>query len=260
MKSKELQYAIDAILKAGKIVSDNFRKVKTVKYKSSYNDIVTDVDYKSEKVIIDNLNKTTQYPIISEEGSESSAQYIDEKVWIIDSLDGTANYYRGIPFYSISIALVNKGEREIGVIYNPESGELYYAIKNKGAFLNEKRIEVSQKDTIKGSILFFDHGYKKTNAHLYSKSIEIVSPVCLKRSLGSTVLELCCVAQGIGDGYISVGDRIWDYSAGALLVDEAGGKVTDWKGGSLDPENPFILASNALIHNQLLKKFSKLQK
>lgn len=255
-KSKELEVAIQAALEAGKILEKYFETEILSEFKED-NTPVTMADRESEeiikKIILENF---PEHSIIGEETGVTTNG--GEHVWHIDPIDGTRNFANGIPIFAVSIALVHQDKVIVGVVYNPASGSLFFAEKGKGAYLNDKRIFVS-KDDKANSIVTVAPG--KTSAGktlmrelMYSLPKNVVRSM---RELGSTAVELSYVARGGLEANIQLGFNTYDFAAGVLLVQEAGGKITGLDGSEWKfPENKFI-ASNGVFHDLLVLEVQK---
>lgn len=254
------QYAIALCKQAGAIIVEGYyRDDITIDYKSRTN-LVTDIDYKSEKYIVSKLKE--QFPdfdIVAEEGGLECAD--GEYIWYVDPLDATNNFAHKIPWFCVTIALYSKAlEAAVaGVVYEPLRDECFYAWKGGGAYLNEKRIYVSQINDIGISIIATGFPYKKddpscNNAKQFNNVLPYVQGM---RRMGSAAIDLSYVACGRFDGYWEPLLYPWDMAAGALLVEEAGGMVTHYNGNTFDPEFPEICATNGLIHQQLLELINK---
>ena len=225
----------------------------TISSKATINDLVTDADHASEKAIIKIIqDKHPDHFILSEEtGSVKTNSNIK---WIIDPIDGTINFANGIPICCVSIGVEQDGEMLMGAVFNPFMNELFFAEKGKGATLNEKPIKVSDKDNLLTSCLVTGFPYQYLDApngplEIFEKLIRKSIPV---RRLGSAALDLCWTAAGRFDGFYEHKLQAWDSAAGYLIVQEAGGVVTDLKGEKFNPYQPGIIASNGKIHDQLL--------
>lgn len=222
--------------------------------KEGVNNLVTEADHASEKAIIDVIKK--EFPdhfILSEEAGEIKTK--SEYKWIIDPIDGTVNFANGIPICCVSIALEHNGDVIMGAIYNPNMNEFYVAEKGNGATLNDKKIMVSNKTEVIKSCLVTGFPYTYLDApngplQVFEKLIRQGIPV---RRLGSAAIDLCWVAAGRFDGFYEHKLAAWDSAAGFLMVEEAGGKVTDFKGEKYSPYQPHIIATNGKIHEELLK-------
>ncbi len=225
----------------------------TISSKATINDLVTEADHASEKAIFKIIQENhPDHFILSEEtGAVPTNSNIK---WIIDPIDGTINFANGIPICCVSIGVEENGEMIMGAVYNPFMNELFFAEKGKGATLNEKPIKVSDKDNLLTSCLVTGFPYQYLDSEngplqIFEKLIRKSIPV---RRLGSAALDLCWTAAGRFDGFYEHKLQAWDSAAGFLIVQEAGGKVTDLKGEKYNPYQPGIIASNGKIHDQLL--------
>jgi len=251
--------ALLAIKKASKILLQNFKKGnRGLKFKSRH-EISTLVDKLAEKEILNIIRKYfPRHQILSEEKGLSGPK--SQYLWIIDPLDGTTNYSMGNPLFGISIALAYQNEIILGVIYAPYLKEFYMAEKNRGAFLNQKRIKVSTKKNLDKSLLTFCHGHREKDI---KKLIKLYQRFKLLgwdfRQLGSASLELCFVARGSTECIMIPGAHVWDVASGTLLVREAGGKVTDFQKNEWNLKSKDMLASNGKIHQSLLKIIRKIK-
>ena len=249
--------AIQSVLKGGEILQGCLGKVKRIGYKGLVN-LVTEADRLSEDGIIKIIRKNfPQHNILTEE-SEGYEKKSDYK-WIIDPLDGTTNYAHGFPVYCISIALEKEGEIILGVVYNPVLKELFVAEKNKGAFLNDKRIYISKTRDLSKSLLAtgfpYDIRESKVNNLGHFKNFALTSQAI--RRAGSAALDLCYLAKGIFDGFWELKLSPWDTAAGILMVKEAGGKVSNFSGNKFSIYDNDILATNDKIHNQMIELLEK---
>ena len=241
---------------AGAAVLQHYFNSKTLKIsnKEGINNLVTEADHAAEKAIMDTIKE--QFPghfILSEEAGEiiMDSQY----KWIIDPIDGTVNYAHGIPLCCVSIGLEHNGKMIRGAVYNPLLNEFFFAEREKGATLNGEAIHVSDKTTVMDSCLVTGFPYTyldQPNGPLavFERFIRKGIPV---RRLGSAAIDLCWVASGRFDGFFEHKLQAWDSAAGFLIVEEAGGKVTDFKGDDYSPYQPQIVASNGRIHDELLQ-------
>ncbi|NLR78663.1 inositol monophosphatase family protein [Chitinophaga eiseniae] len=237
---------------SGKILQQYFNGSFEVTSKSTLNDLVTEVDKKSETAIIEVIK--AEYPdhfILSEEVGEikTASSY----KWIIDPIDGTVNFAHHIPLCCVSIGVEKDGEMILGAVYNPFMNELFVAEKGKGATLNDNPIKVSAKTDFKQSCLVTGFAYKWTEMKnsplaVFERVIKDQIPI---RRLGSAAIDLCWVACGRFDGFYEHHLHAWDSAAGFLIVEEAGGKVTDFAGNKYSPYQKEILATNGHIHDAL---------
>lgn len=245
---------LKAAEEAGGIMKAYFHGAFRVSSKSTINDLVTEVDKLSEEAIVKLIRQT--YPdhyILSEEAGKM-VQDSDYK-WIIDPIDGTVNYARGVPICCVSIGLEKQGKMLMGAVYNPFLDELFFAERGAGALLNGSKISVSGNDDIQSAFLVTGFPYrweeiKNDPMKVFSYYVKEGLPV---RRLGSAAIDLCWVACGRFDGFWEHNLNAWDSAAGYLIVEEAGGRVTDFDGHAYSPYQKELVATNGLIHDDLLK-------
>jgi myo-inositol-1(or 4)-monophosphatase len=230
-----------------------FNKSFTISNKQGINNLVTEADHAAEKAIFSVIKK--EFPdhyILSEEAGEIIRD--SDYKWIIDPIDGTVNFAHGIPICCVSIAIEYQGEITMAAVYNPNLNELFFAEKGKGSTLNEKKISVSEKANVINACLVTGFPYTYLDMpngplEIFEKLIRMGIPV---RRLGSAAIDLCWVAAGRFDGFYEHKLEAWDSAAGYLIVEEAGGRVTDFKGNKFSPYQPHILATNGRIHEEML--------
>ncbi|HAO45574.1 MAG TPA: inositol monophosphatase family protein [Ferruginibacter sp.] len=222
--------------------------------KEGINNWVTEADHASEKAIIDVIQ--SEYPdhfILGEESGETATA--SDVKWIIDPIDGTINYASGIPICAVSIGVEKNGEMILGAVYNPFIHELFFAEKGKGAFLNDKKISVSKKSEVIHSCLVT--GFPYTYLDMENGPLQVFERFVRKgipvRRLGSAAIDLCWVAAGRFDGFFEHSLSPWDTAAGYLIVEEAGGKVTDMNGDKYSPYQKKLVATNGVIHDELIE-------
>lgn len=252
-----IKVATVAAKKAGKIFKTNFGRPKHINIKNGNpKDLVTEIDKKIEilirKIILQNFPK---HKIIGEEFAKDKIEQND-LVWIIDPIDGTTNYIYGLPLCCISIALWDKTGPLVAVIFNPVTGQLYSAQRGKGARLNNKKIVVST--TPKAIEALGTIGWAREVKMAKRLFAGIINQVLKIRVFATCAWQMCLVASGNTDFYVSISEKLWDFAAGALIVKEAGGKVTDLSGIPLSPKTKTIIASNGKIHSQLLSRLKKI--
>jgi len=228
--------------------------LKTALKSGGINDLVTEADHASDKAIIGVIQK--HFPdhfILSEETGDvpATANY----KWIIDPIDGTINFAQGIPICCVSIGIEKDGEMIMGSVYAPFLNEWYFAEKGQGAFLNDTKIAVSERNELLRACLVTGFPYTYLDSEngplqCFERFIRKGIPV---RRLGSAAIDLCWVAAGRFDGFYEHKLNAWDSAAGYLIVEEAGGQVTDFEGKKYSPYQPHICATNGLIHNELLQ-------
>ena len=248
-----LNFAIRVAQEAGRLLRDRVGTKIDVSHKGAIN-IVTDVDIASERLIREAI--AIQYPrhqVLAEEGglAESRSEYR----WVIDPLDGTTNYAHGYPVFCVSIALEYQGETILGVVYDPMREELFAAERGGGATLNHRPIRVSPTDSLMQSMLSTGFPYDirtSTLTNLDHWANFAMNAQALRRD-GAAAIDLCYVACGRFDGFWELNLSPWDMAAGALIVTEAGGLVTDFSGGEFSNYKPEIIASNGLIHNRMVE-------
>ena len=237
--SANLNIMIKATEKASKILIRDFGEVEKlqVSKKGPY-DFVTKTDRNVEKILIEELSKTKKnYSFISEEVGKINNKD-KENIWIIDPIDGTTNFLHGIPHFAISIALKSKEKVVSGLIFDPIKDEMFFAEKNKGAYLNNHRMRVSNKNSIEDCLFSSNHeGVKFSNLNM--------------RYSGCATLDLAYVASGRLDGFFHNKINIWDIAAGALMVEESGGIVNDLSKFNIN--NIDIRASSGVINDKMLK-------
>lgn len=247
----------NTLLKATKdaavVLKEHFNTSFTISNKEGMNNLVTEVDHKSEQVIFAVIKESfPDHYILSE---ETGALIQDSSYkWIIDPIDGTVNYANGIPICCVSIGIEKDGKMIMGAIYNPFINEFYFAERGQGAYLNDQRIYVSSKERILYSnmVTGFPYTYiDQPNGPLevFSKLVRRGIPV---RRLGSAAMDLSWVAAGRFDGFYEHQLSPWDSAAGFILVEEAGGKVTNLKGDYYNPYQHGIIATNGKIHDELV--------
>ena len=254
-----LALAKEAAFSAGKLLMNSYGKLKKSQISTkSKNDFVTDIDKKSERLIISMIKK--RFPDHSIQAEESGIDSGANALWIIDPLDGTSNYIHQFPLFSISIGVMEEGHLMTGVIYDPIHRELFCAEKGKGATLNGARIRVSKIGRLADSLMATGIPFRaRDRFHQYMNSFKKISLASSgMRRGGSAALDLAYVACGRFEGFWEINLSPWDVAAGALLIQEAGGKISDVWGRADFLKNGDILASNGLIHRELRSVTSKL--
>ena len=244
----ELEAAIKAAKSSGKLLLDYYGKV-SVEYKKDKSHI-TKADLDSEKNIKSILKEA--FPSYAFLGEESGQEGESENKWIVDPLDGTTNFITRIPLFNVSIGLVKKDKPVLGVVYYPFQDELFYTDKSK-AVLNGKKIQVSERQELAKSIHGFCHGKTKEHIEEVSRIFRLIKLEATNlRQFGSAAIELAYVACGRLDSFFMVGVLPWDVVAGVVLVEAAGGKVTDLSGKPFTMQSKTLIASNGKIHNKIL--------
>lgn len=249
---KILNTAQEAAFMAGKYLKGCFNQRTEVEYKGEV-DLVTENDKESQKIIYKIIKENfPHHSILGEENL--NVEKDKELMWVIDPIDGTTNFTRTLPAFCVSIAFLKQGETHVGVVYIPLLDETFYAMQDSGAFLNKKRIHVSMEKEIGKSLLATGFPYdrrkaKINNVNHFNKFI--VRALGIRR-MGSAAIDLCYTAAGRFDGFWELKLQPWDTAAGFLIVKEAGGEVTDFSANSYNPFMKECVASNSLIHSQML--------
>lgn len=238
---------------AGEIIREGFGKNFQIQYKTNEKNLVTEIDKKSEKEIMDFISK--KYPthnILTEESGEHKKD--SEYLWVIDPIDGTTNFAHGLPIFAVSIGVMKKDEIVAGVVYDVMQNIFYSAEKGSGAFANDKKINVSDNDRIGLGVLVtgFPYDVADNPDKAFERFESLTKQARAVRRLGSAAIDFCYVARGVFDGFWEVSLQPWDLCAGKLLVEEAGGIVTDFYGKEINIFTPQILASNKKIHQQMI--------
>ena len=254
--TRELEAALTAAKEAGEVLRKVFGWQHSVRYKGEV-DLVTEVDEQAEQVIREILlGAFPAYGMLAEEGGTLVGE--EDARWIVDPLDGTTNYAHGLPIFAVSIALERAGEIILGVVHDPIREETYVAERGKGSTLNGESIRVSDTDELIQALIATGFPYDRAEMpealELFGRFAAITRGM---RRLGSTALDLCYVAAGRLDGYYERGIWAWDIAAGGLILEEADGKVTDYRGDELNLEGSEIVASNGALHGAMTKLTGK---
>ncbi|CAI2508899.1 inositol-1-monophosphatase [Serratia marcescens] len=250
-----LTIAVRAARKAGNLIAKNYETPDAVEAsQKGANDFVTNVDRDAEHLIIDVIRKSyPQHSIVSEERGELIGEDRDVQ-WVIDPLDGTANFIKRFPHFSVSIAVRIKGRTEVAVVYDPMRNELFTATRGQGAQLNGYRLRGTNAKDLDGTILATGFPFKvKQHATPYINIVGKLFTQCADfRRTGSAALDLAYVAAGRVDGFFEIGLKPWDFAAGELLVRESGGLVTDFVGGHNHFSSGNVVAGNPRVVKAML--------
>jgi myo-inositol-1(or 4)-monophosphatase len=247
-----LNIAIQAARQASKTILRFMDRLDTIEInRKARNDFVTEVDRRSEQEIIQVIRKA--YPEHAILGEESGYNEGNETCWVIDPLDGTTNYIHGFPHFCISIAVKNHGQLEAGVVYDPVRNELFAAARGKGATLNDRRIRVSAVKKLEEALIGTGFPQREIeHAQEFLKTFQLVFPACAGiRRAGAAALDLAYVAAGRLDGFWEAYLKEWDMAAGILMIQEAGGMVSDFHGGK-EFSAGNIVAGNSKTHKALV--------
>lgn len=255
-----LKIAIEAAREAGKFLKYHIGRVQEVKQKGTHGiDLVTEIDKLSEEKIIGIIKQHfPSHDFLAEESGTTHGKASPFK-WIIDPLDGTTNYTHSYPVFAVSIALAQDDELLLGVIYDPNFDELFTAERGNGAYLNGKRLHVTKTAALINSLLAtgFPYNIRENPDHAVEHFNNFLMEVQGIRRLGSAALDLAYVAAGRLDGFWEVQLNPWDLAAGALLIHEAGGKVTDFEGNPFTILQKRVLASNGCLHDEMIRVLRK---
>jgi len=255
-----IDVAIEAATTAGKFLRQNVGKIKSIETKGGEaRNLVTEIDKGAEELIISIIHrKFPSHDILAEESGATKGHASDYR-WVIDPLDGTTNFTHGLPVFCVSIGLEHKGELIAGVVYDPNLQELFTAERGAGAFLNGKKIRVSDRATLKESLLVtgFPYNIAENPNNAVEHFVSFLMKAQAVRRMGSAAIDLAYVAAGRFDGFWEVALHPWDMAAGALLVMEAGGKLSDFGGTEFSIYNPEMVSSNGRVHGEMVGVLKK---
>ncbi|UCD15880.1 MAG: inositol monophosphatase [Candidatus Omnitrophota bacterium] len=240
---------VNAAVSAGKFLLENFGKIDKIDSKGDRN-LVTNLDRAAEQIIIDGIRtKFPDHAILGEEGGKIGGD--KEYLWIIDPLDGTHNFIRGIDIFGVSIGIVYKDDFVGGIIYMPPEAELYVGEKGNGSYKNGSKIAVSKHGNLKECSISFDSSIRYS-PDIMLKVLDILARESFNiRMFGSSVRVLTYIAEGKLDFAVEFHDRPWDFSGGVCIIEEAGGRLSDLKGGRLTYKAIGYIASNGIIHQKV---------
>ena len=253
-----LEFAKTTAKGAGAILMQHYGMISSINRKSTHIDLVTIADTESESFILNRIKAV--YPhhhIIAEESAfvENNSDYH----WVIDPLDGTTNFVHNLPIFAVSIGLQYKEETIVAVVYNPAADKCFWAEKNGKAYLNGDLIQITSSNTLSNSLLVT--GFPYSHDERWEKGFDLFKLIYGKtqgvRRLGAAALDFCFVAMGRFDGFWEFGLQPWDVCAGALILEEAGGKVSDWDNSSMPFSGNRVLATNGHIHDEMLEVLGK---
>ncbi len=260
LNSPQINLITKACMKASRSLIRDFGEIENLQVSTKGpGDFVTSADKRTEKILIDELQKAhPEFGIITEEAGVINKSNIKNR-WIIDPIDGTMNFLNGIPQFAISIAYEEDSEIKCGVIFNPIMNEMFCAEKGNGAYLNNSRIRVSNKKRIKDALLVTGgpKGASKIKEKIFSEYINISNNVSNVRKFGSAALDMAYVACGRFDGYWQRELNYWDIAAGIILIKEAGGFVNFFDVDKINTVKKNIIASNSNIHEEFARLINK---
>jgi myo-inositol-1(or 4)-monophosphatase len=246
------EVAVEAARRAGALLRAHAGAARAISTKSSPINLVTEIDRQAEALIIECIRaRFPEHAVLGEEGGPQGG---GTHRWIIDPIDGTTNFVHGVPLFSVSIGLEVEGEIRIGVVYDPSLDECFVAERGGGAYLGDRRLAVSTTASLASSLLAtgFPYDVRETADNNLAEYAAFTRQNRSVRELGSAAITLAWVAAGRLDGYWELVLGPWDVAAGWLLIEEAGGRVTNLTGGPLDLGSPAVVASNGRIHAAML--------
>lgn len=244
-----INLGIEVAKEAGKFLLANFGKIDKIESKGDRN-FATNLDKEAEKIIVDKVKKVfPNHGIIAEEGGSQGADR--EYLWIIDPLDGTHNFIRDINIFGVSIGIIYRGDFIGGVIYMPVEDELYVGEKGNGAYKNDEKISVSSNDNLKDCSISFDSSIRYSPKNMLKVLDVLAKEVFNIRMLGSSARALTYLAEGKLDLAVEFHDRPWDFAGGVSIIEEAGGRLTNLKGGALTYKTIGYIASNGIVHDKI---------
>ena len=258
MEDEFLKVAKQAAIEAGRILKKHFGKQHKYFLKKDPSDFATQADLESEQVIIKTITKNfPSHNIIAEERGTDNKE--SEYTWVIDPLDGTVTFAAGLPFFAVSIGLLKNGKPVLGVVYQVMADELYWGKIGQGAYLNGEKIKVTVTNKLEDANMGIDFGHRGTRSRKASTFImPLMNKVRYLYELGSDAVMLAFVAKGGLDGF-ATDAWVWDFTGAAVIIEEAGGRITDPKGKEIDwtKDRIAVVASNGLIHDEILEALSK---
>ncbi len=243
---------------AGALQRERYEQRLAIDTKTSPTDLVTEVDHACEALIVETLARERPADgVLAEEGRGGGNEGAAWR-WIVDPLDGTVNYAHGYPRFCVSIGVTLEGRRELGVVYDPLLDELFHAVRGRGAWLNGRPLRVSRETELSRSLVATGFGYdvKRSSDNVAQFSAFVAAARGIRRD-GSAALDLCYVAAGRLDGFWELRLNPWDVAAGALVVEEAGGRASDLAGRPLPTDVGPLVSSNGLIHDAMLGLLSR---
>jgi myo-inositol-1(or 4)-monophosphatase len=248
-----LDVAVDAARRAGGLLLARLGALRQIDYKGSPSNIVTEMDRQAEALVVERIRgRFPDHTILAEEGGARAGSSTHR--WIVDPLDGTTNYAHGMPFFAVSIALEIDAVVTLGVVYDPNRDECFTVRRGHGAFLNGAPLRVSDTPTLDESLL--STGYPYDIREVRDNNLAEHSAFMMRcrsvREMGSAAINLALVAAGRLDAFWELKLGPWDVAAGCLMVEEAGGRVTNPDGGPVDLRAPAVVASNGKIHGEML--------
>ena len=254
--SPELTIALEAARAGAEVIRQRFGDSSNARVKGEAQGLVTDTDLAAERAIFEVLKKHSSHNILSEESGFLRKE--KGKKWVVDPLDGTSNFARGIPLFAVSIGLMDGNDFLAGVIIDPILQNEYYAEKGGSAFCNGEKIVLPAFQSDFTPCIFLNHSYGETDRNHFIQLAKKLAVSYDTLKLGTTALELCYLATGAVDGFVCSGDSLWDFAAGVVIATEEGCVFTDWQGGPWTGESDKLLISKPEIHEKLVEKTKNL--
>lgn len=254
--SSELSIALEAARAGAEVIRQRYGDSSNARVKGEAQGLVTDTDLAAEQAIFEVLKKHSSYNILSEESGLLRNE--PGKKWVVDPLDGTSNFARGIPLFAVSIGLMEGNDFLAGVIIDPILQNEYYAEKGGGAFLNGKKITLPALQPDFTPCIFLNHSYSETDRNHFIQLAKQFAVPYDTLKFGTTALELCYLATGSADAFICSGDSLWDFAAGVVIATEAGAVFSDWQGNPWDGKGDKLLIARPEIHNSVVKQLVKI--
>ena len=249
-----LNKIIEIAKEAGEIIREGFESDYKIEYKGSVTNLVTEIDKKSERHIIDFVKK--EFPAHTIVAEESGADlHSSDYAWFIDPLDGTTNFAHGLPIFSVSIGVRKNDETIAGVVYDVMRNIVYASELGSGSYANEQKLSVNSESELEKALFVtgFPYDIWRNPDNTIERFVAFLKKARAVRRLGSAAIDFCYVASGVFAGFWETKLSPWDYVAGDLIVREAGGIATDFDGKNLTPESVAIVASNGILHDKMLK-------
>lgn len=246
-----LAAAKEIALEAGALIKQLQRSAPQIRHKGEI-DIVTSADLEAERLIVSELNR--RFPNMDVLAEEGGGNVDSELMWVIDPIDGTTNYAHGFPIFTVSIAAMVGRRSEVGVVYEPNLREMFYAVRGQGAFLNDRPINVSEISTLDQALLAtgFPYSLRSTHRTVLAEFERVLLACQGVRRAGAATIDLCYLASGRVDAFWERELKPWDTAAAALIASEAGAVITKYDGSEFDHFTPELAASNGLLHQELL--------
>ena len=256
-ENSDLTLAREAAQLGALVVRERFDQVLAIEEKAGQKGLVTEVDKQAEEAILNHLRSSSAYGVLAEESGRSSGE--SGPMWVVDPLDGTNNFARGLPLFAVSIALAIDFRPLLGVIVNPLTGDEYCAVRGQATLINGQPVRDNTRQQHSTPSVLAEYGYATEHRERFLELARRLVDRTDMRSLGTTALELCFVAAGRASAFVCSGDEFWDFAAGLVIAEGAGCVVSDWRGRPWDGSNHYLLISHAQWHKWIVDAVSDLQ-